>query len=62
VIAGGAVRLLLEVSGIPDIRTKCIGTNNPINSVKAAINGLKELRTAQQVAQMRGKTVDEILG
>lgn len=62
VIAGGAVRLVLEVSGIADIRTKSIGTNNPVNSVKAAINGLKELRTAEQVAAIRGKSVEEILG
>lgn len=62
VIAGGAVRLVLEVSGIADIRTKCIGTNNPINSVKATIMGLKELRTAEQIAGIRGKSVEEILG
>lgn len=62
VIAGGAVRLVLEVSGIADIRTKCIGTNNPINSVKATINGLKSLRTAEKIAAIRGKTVEEIMG
>lgn len=62
VIAGGAVRLVLEVSGISDIRTKSIGTNNPINSVKATINGLKSLRTAEQIAAVRGKSVEEILG
>lgn len=62
VIAGGAVRLVLEVSGISNIRTKCIGTTNPINSVKATIQGLKDLRTAEQIAKMRGKTVEEILG
>jgi small subunit ribosomal protein S5 len=62
VIAGGAVRSVLEVSGIPDIRTKAIGTTNPINCVKATIAGLKSLRTAEQVAAMRGKTVEEIQG
>ncbi|MCL2630223.1 MAG: 30S ribosomal protein S5 [Firmicutes bacterium] len=61
VIAGGAVRLVLEVSGISDIRTKSIGSNNPINSVKATIKGLQELRTAEQVAEIRGKTVKEII-
>ncbi|MDR3186202.1 MAG: 30S ribosomal protein S5 [Christensenellaceae bacterium] len=61
VIAGGAVRLVLEVSGIADIRTKSIGTNNPINSVKATIAGLKSLRTAETVAKVRGKTVEEII-
>lgn len=62
VIAGGAVRAVLEVSGIPDIRTKSIGSSNHINNVKATIAGLKSLRTAEEVAKMRGKTVEEILG
>jgi small subunit ribosomal protein S5 len=62
VIAGGAVRALLEVSGIKDIRTKSIGSNNPINSVKAAVNGLKNLRDAQKIAELRGKTAEEING
>jgi small subunit ribosomal protein S5 len=62
VIAGGSVRAVLEVSGIADIRTKSIGSNNPSNCVKATIAGLKSLRTAEQVAQIRGKTVEEILG
>jgi ribosomal protein S5, bacterial/organelle type len=60
VIAGGAVRLVLEASGITNIRTKCIGTTNPVNSVKATIAGLKDLRTAEQVAAVRGKTAEEI--
>ena len=62
VIAGGPVRAVLEAAGIKNIRTKSIGSNNPINMVKAAINGLSQLRTAEQVAKMRGKTVEEILG
>lgn len=61
VIAGGAVRQVLEVSGIANIRTKCIGTNNSINSVKATIAGLKALKTAEEFAALRGKTVEEIL-
>ena len=52
----------MEAVGITNIRTKSYGTNNPINCVKAAIAGLKELRTAEQVASLRGKTVEEIIG
>ena len=62
VIAGGAARPVLELAGIKDIRTKSFGTNNKINTVKATIEGLKLLRSVEQVAQMRGKTVEEILG
>ena len=60
VIAGGPVRSILEVVGVKDIRTKSIGTNNPINCVKAVMEGLKSLRTAEQIASLRGKTVEEI--
>ncbi|MDD4291525.1 MAG: 30S ribosomal protein S5 [Clostridia bacterium] len=60
VIAGGPVRNVLDACGIKDICTKSYGTNNPINCVKATMAGLKSLRTAEQVAQLRGKTVDEI--
>lgn len=60
VIAGGPVRSILEVVGVKDIRTKSIGTNNPINCVKAVMEGLKNLRTAEQIANLRGKTVEEI--
>ena len=62
VIAGGPVRAVMEAAGIKDIRTKSHGTNNPINCVKAAIEGLKELKTAEQIAAARGKTAEEILG
>lgn len=60
-IAGGPVRAVMEACGIKNIRTKSHGTNNPINMVKAVVEGLKELRTAEQVAALRGKTVEEIL-
>ena len=62
VIAGGAVRAVLEVAGIKDIRTKCQRTNNPCNVVTATMNGLCSLQSAEQVAAKRGKTVQEILG
>ncbi len=62
VIAGGPVRAVMEVCGIKNVRTKSHGTNNPINMVKAAIAGLQSLRTVEQVAALRGKTVEEIQG
>ena len=62
VIAGGPARAVLELCGVKDIRTKSYGINNPINTVKATLEGLKALRTAEQVAKLRGKTVEEILG
>lgn len=62
VIAGGAARAVLELAGVKNIRTKSYGTNNKINMVKATIEGLKQLRSAEQVAKLRGKTVEEILG
>ena len=62
VIAGGAARAVLELAGVRDIRTKSYGTNNQINMVKATLEGLKALRSAEQVAAIRGKTVEEILG
>lgn len=62
VIAGGAVRSVLEAAGIKDIRTKCLRSNNPCNVVSATFNGLKALRNAEEVAAVRGKSVKEILG
>ncbi len=60
VIAGGAVRAVVEAAGIKDIRTKCLRTNNPANVVAATMQGLKSLRDAAQVAAVRGKSPDEI--
>ena len=62
VIAGGAVRAVLEVSGISDIRTKCLRSNTAVNVVAATFEGLKALRTPEEVARTRGKSVDEIVG
>lgn len=62
VIAGGPVRSVMEACGIKNVRTKSHGTNNPINMVKAAIAGLQSLKTVEQVAALRGKTVEEIQG
>lgn len=61
VIAGGPARAVLEMVGIKDIRTKSYGSNNPANCVKATIDGLMQLRTAEEIARLRGKTVEEIL-
>jgi small subunit ribosomal protein S5 len=62
VIAGGPVRAVLELAGIKDVRAKSLGSNNPRNMVNATINGLSKLRTPEQIAKLRGKTVEEILG
>ncbi|HEY3353306.1 MAG TPA: 30S ribosomal protein S5 [Polyangia bacterium] len=62
VIAGGAVRAILEVAGVQDILTKCIGTSNPHNVIHATISGLKNLRSPEQVAASRGKELAEIRG
>jgi small subunit ribosomal protein S5 len=60
VIAGGAMRAVLELAGIHDIVTKSLGTNNPINVVLATFKALSSLKTAEKVAQLRGKTVQEL--
>ena len=62
VIAGGPFRAVLELAGIRDIRTKSLGSNNPINMVNATIKGLAQMKTVEDVARLRGKTVEEILG
>lgn len=60
VIAGGAVRAVLEVTGLKDVRTKSIGSNNPINCVKATIEGLRQMRTAAEIAKIRGIPVENL--
>jgi small subunit ribosomal protein S5 len=62
VIAGGPVRAVLELAGIKDVRAKSLGTNNSRNMVNATLDGLQNLVTVEQVAKLRGKTVEEILG
>ena len=62
VIAGGAVRAVVEAAGIKDIRTKCLRSNNPNNVVAAAFAGLKSMRGPAEVARIRGKSVEEIVG
>ena len=62
VLAGGAVRAVMECAGIRNIRAKCLRSNNPQNVVAATMAGLMSLRNAEQVAAVRGKTADEIIG
>ena len=60
IIAGGAVRIVLELAGVRNIRSKCLRSNNPVNVVKATFEGLKQLRTASQVAAERGIDVNAV--
>ena len=62
IIAGGAMRAVFEVVGVHNVLAKCIGTNNPINVVRATINGLTEMKDPKEIAAKRGMTVDQIIG
>lgn len=62
VISGGPVRAVLELAGVGDILTKSLGANTPINMIRATLNGLSNLKRAEEVAKLRGKSVEELLG
>lgn len=62
VAAGGPVRAVIELAGVSDITSKSLGSNTPINMIRATVEGLKQLKVAEDVAALRGKTVEELLG
>ena len=62
VIAGGAMRAVLELAGVQNVLAKCYGSTNPVNVVRATFKGLKNMRAPEQVAARRGKRLDDILG
>ena len=62
IIAGGAMRAVFEVAGVEDVLAKCIGSRNPVNMVRATVNGLKGIQSPQKAAAKRGKKVDDIVG
>ncbi len=62
VIAGGAMRAVLEVAGVHNVLAKCYGSTNPVNVVRATVKGLKDMQSPETVAQRRGKSVEEIIG
>jgi small subunit ribosomal protein S5 len=62
VIAGGAMRAILELAGVQNVLAKCYGSTNPVNVVRATFNGLRDMRSPEDIAGKRGKTVEEILG
>jgi small subunit ribosomal protein S5 len=62
VIAGGAMRSILELAGVQNVLAKCYGSTNPVNVVRATFNGLKNMRSPEEVAAKRGKAIDEIIG
>jgi small subunit ribosomal protein S5 len=62
VIAGGAMRAVLEMAGVHNVLAKCYGSTNPVNVVRATINGLKAMKSPEEIAAKRGKSVEEIVG
>jgi small subunit ribosomal protein S5 len=62
VIAGGAMRAVLEIAGVHNVLAKCYGSTNPVNVVRATYNGLAQMRSPEQIAAKRGKSIDEITG
>ena len=62
VIAGGAMRAVLELAGVQNVLAKCYGSTNPVNVVQATLNGLKQIQSPEMVASKRGKSLEEIVG